>query len=520
MTPPRSLAVAAPRGGLCCGPTKPDPRKALVGSVACHEMPQVESPMHRPNLSFARPIPAAAVLALLAACTTLVPPYQRPEVATQAVSFKEAPSTPGWRAARPADEHPRGPWWQPFGDAQLNELLPQVEVSNQNVAAAVARYAAAQAIVSGQQAQLWPKVQLNASATKSGGGIAGALSGRGTQLSAEVGASWEPDLWGRLGAGVAQAQASAQASAADLAGARLSAQAALATAYFNLREADAEQQLLRDTVTGFERSLQITNNRYAAGQAARTDVLQAETQLANTRADVAALAAQRQQFEHAIAVLLGKAPADFTLAPAAWTTTVPEVPATLPSELLQRRPDIASAERAVAAANANIGIARAAYYPSFSLSASAGAASTRIGDLFSASNTIWSLGLSVAQILFDGGALDAALKNAEASRDVTIATYRQSVLTAFQSVEDLLAQRRGLGEQLVLRQQASTAADLTEQQVLNRYRAGQVSYTDVVTAQTSALSARRSVVQLQAALQTNAIVLIQALGGGWLADAY
>ena len=277
--------------------------------------------------------------------------------------------------------------------------------------------------------------------------------------------------------------------------------------------------MLRDTVTGFERSLLITNNRYAAGQAARTDVLQAETQLANTRADVAALTVQRQQFEHAVAVLLGKAPADFALAVAPWTTTVPEVPPMLPSELLQRRPDIASAERAVAAANANIGVARAAYFPSIALGASAGTSGVRLTDLFNASNTLWSLGLSVAQVLFDGGALNAALKSAEAGRDVTIATYRQTALGAFQSVEDLLAQRRGLNEQLVLRQQASSAADLTEQQVLNRYRAGQVGYFDVVAAQTSALAARRSVVQLQGTLQTNAVALIQALGGGWVADA-
>jgi NodT family efflux transporter outer membrane factor (OMF) lipoprotein len=195
------------------------------------------------------------------------------------------------------------------------------------------------------------------------------------------------------------------------------------------------------------------------------------------------------------------------------------VPPLLPSELLQRRPDIASAERAVAAANANIGIARAAYFPSLSLSASGGTAATRVADLFNASNTLWSLGLSVAQILFDGGALNAALKNAEAGRDVTIASYRQTVLSAFQSVEDLLTQRRSLGEQLALRQQASVAADQTEQQVLNRYRAGQVGYTDVVVAQNSALSARRTVVQLQANMQANAIALIQALGGGWLADS-
>jgi NodT family efflux transporter outer membrane factor (OMF) lipoprotein len=467
--------------------------------------------------------PLAALILLLGGCASMAPPYQRPDVPTQAVSFKEAPSTPGWSAAKPADDSSRGPWWEPFGDAPLNALLPQVEVSNQDVAAAVARYAAAQALVTGQRAQLYPAVQASGSATRSGGGgssstAASGGGGRGTVLRANVTASWELDLWGRLRSGVDQARANAQASAADLVGAKLSAQAALATAYFNLREADAELALLRDTVTGFERSLQITNNRYAAGQAARTDVLQAETQLANTRAEVAALAAQRQQSEHAIAVLLGKAPADFTLATMPWTTTVPDVPPLLPSELLQRRPDIAAAERAVAAANANIGIARAAFFPSLGLSGSGGSVATRVADLLNASNTLWSLGLSAAQVLFDGGALNAALQNAQAGRDVAIATYRQTVLSAFQSVEDLLAQRRALGEQLALRQQASAAADLTEAQVLNRYRAGQVGYTEVVTAQTSALSARRSVVQLQAALQTNAIALIQALGGGWVAQ--
>ncbi|HSB22035.1 MAG TPA: efflux transporter outer membrane subunit [Burkholderiaceae bacterium] len=473
---------------------------------------------------------ASLVVLGTAGCTSMAPTYKRPEVAMQAVSFKEAPSTPGWHAANPADEQARGPWWLPFGDPTLSEMLPQVEVTNQNVAAAVARYAAAQALVAGQQAQLRPQLQLTASASRSGVGIAtsgGVATSSGVSVSPTVttlrvaaNASWELDVWGRLRAGVEQAQANAQAGAADLAGAKLSAQAALATAYFNLREADAELVLLRDTVAGYERSLEITNNRYAAGQAARTDVLQAQTQLANTRADTAALATQRQQSEHAIAVLLGKAPADFALAPGPWTTTVPEVPPALPSELLQRRPDIASAERAVAAANAGIGVARAAYYPSLSLGATAGTSGVRFVDLFDAANTLWSLGLSLAQVLFDGGALDAALKSAEASRDVTIASYRQTVLTAFQSVEDLLAQRRGLTEQLALRQQASAAADLTEQQVLNRYRAGQVSYTDVVTAQASALAARRSVVQLQVGLQTNAIALVQAIGGGWSAEAH
>ncbi len=452
---------------------------------------------------------AATLVAALSGCalpSTRAP--TGPDIQLPA-GFKEAA---GWVPAQPADATPRGPWWQRFGDPALDELAAQVEVTNQNVAAAVARYAAAQALVAGQRAQLLPGLKLNGGASRSGGG--GDTASR-SSLQLGVGASWEPDLWGKLRAGVAQAQATAEASAADRAGARLSAQALLATNYFQLREADAELALLKTTVAGFERSLQITQNRYAAGQIARTDVLQAETQLANARADLSQLDAQRRTLEHAIAVLLGRAPADFTLAPAPWVQNVPEVPLALPSELLQRRPDIASAERAVAAANARIGIARAAYFPSLSLSASAGGNATRLADLFDASHLVWSLGLSLAQTLFDGGALEAQLRNAEANRDVTVATYRQAVLSAFQSVEDLLASRRALGEQLALRRQASAAADLSEQQVLNRYRAGQVGFADVVAAQATALSARRSVVQLQASLQTNAVQLIQALGGGW-----
>ena len=452
------------------------------------------------------------VTAALAGCALpSTRPTAGPEISLPA-GFKEATPAAGWVPAQPADAMPRGPWWQRFGDPTLDGLAAQVEVTNQNVAAAVARYAAAQALVAGQRAQLLPGLNLNSGASRSGGG--GETATRNSfQLG--VGASWEPDLWGKLRAGVTEAQASAQASAADLAGAKLSAQALLATNYFQLREADAELALLKTTVTGFERSLQITQNRYAAGQIARTDVLQAETQLANARADLAQLDAQRRTYEHAIAVLMGRAPADFTLAPAPWVQNVPEVPLALPSELLQRRPDIASAERAVAAANARIGIARAAYFPSLNLSASAGGNATRISDLFNASHLVWSLGLSLAQTLFDGGALDAQLRNAEASRDATVATYRQTVLGAFQSVEDLLGNRRALQEQLALRRQASAAADLSEQQVLNRYRAGQVGFADVVAAQATALSARRSLVQLQASLQTNAVQLIQALGGGW-----
>ena len=458
---------------------------------------------------------AAAALSLLSACA-VGPDYQRPAAAAPA-SFKEAPAAEaGWFPAAPADALDRGPWWQLFDDADLTVLVAQVEVSNQNVAAALAAYAQARALVREQRASLFPQATLDGSARRAGGG---ATAGPSNSLQLGLGASWEPDLWGKLARGVEGAQASAQASDADLAAARLSAQGALATHYFSLRDADTELALVRSTVDGFERALTITQNRYAAGIAPRTDVLQAQTQLANTRADLATLSNQRAQFEHAIAVLIGKAPAEFTLPAAAWNMAVPAVPLVVPSELLQRRPDIAAAERAVAAANAQIGVQRSAYFPSLGLSASYGNAGARVGDLFGASTSLWSLGLSVAQTVFDAGATKARVEGAEAAREAALARYRQTTLTAFQAVEDQLSLIRSLAEQQGLRRAASEAADLTEQQLLNRYKAGQVNYTEVVTAQASALSARRTVAQAAVARQAAVIALIQALGGGWHAPA-
>jgi NodT family efflux transporter outer membrane factor (OMF) lipoprotein len=452
-----------------------------------------------------------ALAALLSACA-VGPDYRRPSVALPP-AFKEAPKgETGWLPAAPADMLDRGPWWELFGDAELNRLASQVEVSNQNVAAAVAAYAQARALVAQQRASLFPQVGLDGSARRSGGGAAGVPS---NSLQASLGASWEADVWGALRRGVESAQASAQASDADLAAARLSAQGELATNYFSLRDADTELALVRDTVAGYERALTITQNRYNAGIAPRTDVLQAQTQLANTRADLSTLTNQRAQLEHAIAVLIGRAPAEFSLPVATWNMALPAVPLVLPSELLQRRPDIASSERAVAAANAQIGIARAAYFPSLGLSASYGNAASRVGDLFNASTSLWSLGVSVAQTVFDAGATRARLAGAEASRDAAVARYRQTVLAAFQAVEDQLSSARALAEQAELRRAASEAADLTERQLLNRYQAGQVSYTDVVAAQASALSARRTLAQLAASRQASAIALIRALGGGW-----
>lgn len=463
-------------------------------------------------------IALAVASALLTACS-VTPTYNTPAT-PQPAAYKETPSdadkaAAGWTAAAPADTLERGPWWQLFSDPILNQLADTVEVNNQNVASAVAAYAQARALVAEQRAALFPSVDLNGSATRSGGG---GNTPTASQYRANIGASWEPDVWGRLRAGSGSANANLQASAAELAAARLSAQGELATNYFSLRQTDAEKALLDATVEGYQRVLQITQNRFDAGIAAKSDLLQAQTQLANARIDQISLVRQRATLEHAIAVLLGKAAGEFTLAPAAWSIVVPDVPAGVPSTLLQRRPDIAAAERRVAAANEQIGIARSAYFPSLNLSGSFGYGAASTGGLFNASNNLWSLGLSAAQTLFDAGATKARVSGAEAGRDQAIAAYRQTVLTAFADVENQLAATRTLAQQQDLRRAASEAADQVEVQMLNRYRAGQVSYSEVVTAQQTALSARRSLVQAQVDRQTTAIALIQSLGGGWHAD--
>ena len=452
-----------------------------------------------------------ALALLLAGCST-VTPHSPPSMAAMPAAFKEAGAT--WAPAAPADALDRGPWWELFNDPELNRLASEVQLSNQNIAAAVAAYAQAQAVVRQQRAGLLPSVSLSGGATRTGGE---GTSRPGTTTQASLGVDWAPDLWGRLQGGVDNATASAQASEADLASARLSAVGTLASAYFQLREADAEADLLQATVEGYERSLQIARNRYAAGVVAQTDVLQAQTQLANARADLATVRQNRARYEHALAVLTGRAPANFALPPAAWTAQVPDVPVGLPSDLLQRRPDIAAAERAVAAANAQIGIQRAAYFPSLSLGASLGSSGSSVGDLFQASHLVWSLGLSVAQSIFDAGANAARVEQAQAAHEARVATYRQTVLTAFQTVEDQLTTLRTLQQQEPLRGEALSAAERTAQQQLNRYREGQVGYTEVVTAQAAALSAQRALLQLQVNRQLAVVALVQALGGGWQA---
>ncbi|HTH79258.1 MAG TPA: efflux transporter outer membrane subunit [Ramlibacter sp.] len=464
---------------------------------------------------------AVATLALLAGCA-LTPAYHQPDVDTP-VAFKEGRGE--WIKAVPADTLERGPWWELFADSDLTSLASQVEVNNQNVALAVARYAQARALVAQQRASLFPTVNLSAGATRSGSrqqttttasGASVTTGGAHNNFSLGIGGSWEPDVWGRLRAGVDQARASEQASASDLQAAKLSAQGELATDYFNIRQLDVASAIQAQTIAGYQRTFTITQNRYNVGVAPKTDLLQAQTQLANAKADQLGLEQQRATLEHAIAVLIGKAPANFSLAARpVWNAQVPDVPISMPSTLLQRRPDIAAAERRVAAANEQIGIARAGYFPSLNLSANAGLGAASIGDLFKASALTWAIGASLAQTIFNGGLTSAQVESARAGLDAASAQYRQAVLTAFQDVEDRLVASRILQDQLALREEASQAANLVEQQVLNRYQAGQVSFTDVVTAQVTAANARRAVAQAMSDREVAAVGLITALGGGW-----
>jgi NodT family efflux transporter outer membrane factor (OMF) lipoprotein len=459
--------------------------------------------------TFRPTLTALAVALTLTACANLAPEYKVPEVETP-IAFKEGNGV--WEPARPADTLERGPWWELFEDPVLNDLAARVEVNNQNVAAAVAAYAQARAITAEQRASLFPRVSLDGSSSRSGGSD---VPSRGS-YQVNIGASWEPDVFGRLRLGVQSARSAEQASAADLAAARLAAQGELAASYFALREMDIQRSLQQETIEGYTRSLQITRNRYDVGVVARTDVLQAETQLANAQADLLSLERQRQQFEHAIAVLVGRAPSNFSLAPdAKLTFKTPAIPPELPSTLLQRRPDIASAERRVQQANAQIGIARSGFYPNIRLSGAVGLSAASLGELFSASSLVWSLGASLAQVIFDAGATRAQVQQARAALEEASARYRQTVLAAFQDVEDQLVALRVLEQQQSLREKAWRAAELVEQQVMNRYRAGQIGYTEVVTAQVSAANARRSYVQAVVDRQAAAVALIQALGGGW-----
>jgi NodT family efflux transporter outer membrane factor (OMF) lipoprotein len=472
-------------------------------------------------MNIIRTLATLPTIAALTACS-FAPTYQRPATVTPA-AFKEAP---GWRPAAPADAVAKGQWWLLFNDPVLTGLEARVAVNNQNVAAAAAAYEQARALVREARASLFPTVSLNAGATRAGslgsgtttiiGGNTVTTGGNGSRrYSVSIGATWEPDLWGQIRNTISQQKALAQASEADLANATLSAQGELAADYLQLRGVEHQKAILDATVAAYDRALQITTNRYNQGVVARVDVLQAQTQLDSARANAADLERQRAAFEHAIAVLVGENPSTFSLPAAPWSPTVPDVPGILPSALLERRPDVAAAERRVAAANASIGVQRAAFFPTIGLNGDLGTQASRLGSLFTAASSIWSLGLTAAETLLDFGARSARVAQARAAYNQSAATYRETVLTAFQQVEDELAAARILDYVAQQRTSAATAANRVEALTQNQYLAGQIAYSDVITAQTTALAARQTEASAVVDRQLAAVSLIQAIGGSW-----
>jgi NodT family efflux transporter outer membrane factor (OMF) lipoprotein len=452
-------------------------------------------------------------VAVVSACT-VGPDYQRPPVVVPA-SYKEE----GWKVGEPRDAIDRGAWWSIYDDPVLDGLERQIDVSSQTLRASEAAYRQAQAIVAEARAQFFPTVDATASATRSGtGGRSVSTGGNGARTLYDLNttASWDLDLWGRIHRLVEGDIASAQASAADLASARLSVQAALATDYFSLRIDDELKRLLDDTVVSFTRSLTITQNQYRVGVAAASDVALARAQVQGTQAQAINVGVQRAQLEHAIAVLVGKPAPDFSIAIAPrLATRVPSIPPGMPSTLLERRPDIAAAERLMASANAQIGVAVAAFYPDLTLSASFGFQGFNFGSLLQAANKVWSVGPQLAETVFDGGLRTAQVEQFRAAYDQTVANHRQTVLLGFQQVEDELAALRILVQQAEVQDQAVKSAQEAERLILNQYLAGTVAYTSVVTVQVTALADEENALTIYQNRLTASVALINALGGGW-----
>jgi len=439
------------------------------------------------------------------------PDYRRPQVVTPP-QYKESKD---WKIAEPRDGVKRGAWWEIFADTQLNALAEKVGKSNQNLRVAEAQYRRAQALVQQSRAGLFPTVKGGVSVTRSGSGTRAV--GNDYDLSAQ--ASWDADLWGRVRRGVESSEASAQASAADVESVRLLVQSELTLDYLQLRVLDTQKILLDESVAAFAKSLEMTQNRYKAGLAGRVDVAQAETQLRSTQAQSVDTGVQRAQLEHAIAVLLGASPAEFALPAAPIKVAMPSIPPGLPSELLERRPDVAAAERRVAAANAQIGVAQAAFFPELTLSAAAGFQSSSFAHWLSLPSRFWSLGPALAQSIFDGGLRRSLTDQAIASYDAEAATYRQTVLTAFQDVEDNLAALRILEQEAKVQDQAVAAARQSVELTLNQYKAGIVSYLNVVTVQTTLLTNERTALSLLGRRLNAAALLVRALGGGWTVES-
>lgn len=454
---------------------------------------------------------ALVLTALISACS-VGPDYVKPTAEVPAEYKESGP----WKVAEPRDSVPRGAWWQVFNDPLLNGLEEQVAVSNQNLIAAEANFRQAQALVQAARSGYFPQVGAGASVNRSGSGKSSSTSGgSGTNFLLNASASWELDLWGRVRRSVEASKAGAQASAADLESLRLSTQSQLALDYFLLRTVDARKQLLESSVTSFEKFLELTRNRYTAGIVSQSDVLQAETQLRSTQAQSIDLGVQRAQLEHAIALLIGKPPAQFSLAVAPLDSIPPRIPLSQPSELLERRPDIAAAERRVAEANAQIGVAKVAYFPAITLSATAGFAASSFSNWLSWPSRVWSMGVGLTETIFDGGLRGAQVDEARATYDATVAGYRQAVLTGFQEVEDNLAALRILEEESRVQDQALKAAQQSLNITTNQYTSGIVSYLNVIIAQTTYLSSEQNSIDILGRRMSASVQLIKAMGGGW-----
>ncbi|CAN7348866.1 efflux transporter outer membrane subunit [Acidovorax sp. LjRoot66] len=462
-----------------------------------------------------------ALLALLGACASQQA-YERPAMDIPPAYKESSAAAQGlWQPAQPGgDQAVPTAWWSLYGDATLDALQQQAAAGNQNIALSVARLRSAQAAVASSSASLLPSLGASASSARSRSGSTlqadGSSNARiSTSHSLGLNASWELDLWGRIAGTVDSARASAQASADDLAAMRLSVQATVAQTYFSLRAAEAQARLLRETLDAYDRSWELTRNRQAAGVASLADVAQAEAQYKNTQVQLLESETSRTQLEHALAALVGQAPAAFSLPATAELPAPPPVPAQLPSQLLERRPDIAAAERRVAAANAQIGVARAAFFPALTLSGSAGYRGSELSNLLSAPNLFWSLGPALAVSLFDGGARTAAVESARASNDQAAASYRQTVLTALQEVEDNLTAATALAQEQQLQTEALAAAQRALDVVNNQYRAGTVGFLNVITAQASVLSSQRSLIDVKNRRLAAVNTLLKNVAGNW-----
>jgi NodT family efflux transporter outer membrane factor (OMF) lipoprotein len=471
-----------------------------------------------PRFSRLTQILAVASTSLMTACA-VGPKYARPQVPVPP-AYKEQASAAGdlLRPAQPRDQLPRQGWWELFGDVRLNELEAQMMRANPTLAEAEARFRQARALVRQDRAAYFPTVTATTSATRTHTGTSsrvGVSNGALTDYSLGGDATWEADLWGRIRQTVAAGTASAQAAVGDVESTRLSLSAELAADYFQLRSFDAEVALFDRTIDAYQRAATLTRNQYNAGIVSRADVEQADTQLTAAQAQAIDLGLQRAQLEHAIAVLIGEPPASLSLAPTPLHGDPPLVPADVPSRVLERRPDVAAAERRVAAANAQIGVASAAFFPTLTLDATGGFQATRVQQWLSWPMRFWSVGPALALTVFDGGARRAVKAQAVASYDETAAAYRQTVLAAFQDVEDNLAAERLLREEAE-GQEAAVAAALRSLEIsMNQYRAGTVSYLQVATQQTALLTNQRTALAVTARRFVAAVQLVRALGGGW-----